>query len=996
MIFSIWLLSFIFTPSIADVPLNLPEFVPFRESHLIATLTNRNTNHVTYMEEYSSSKDNRKGKIEVVRGSQSYTIFYDERDDFRVVMTDSDCQVFNYYNRKWNQKLPDISSELEKILIMLGPSIYFRIQASLINTPSGEAPIFWQDGGSAVVRGIQVDSKFAKIESDLNVTVYKQASNAYQDPNRIDFEGIFLGQSESFTIDHYLTEYLDDLSYDVAPTPGIGCAEYPTKNMPFPSKDIIGLTDIFHLSAVEYTYQSSESSESDVSQIDLELFVDASAKIVRYIVDYGDALLETIYDYNSGISFAFEQPRCTIAPMTVDDIGVVDGKFDAQELLWQRGSFKYLGKILFEQRNGVIAHVWEKIEYDASYEGTKYAKIVTTQYFADKIDISFPIPSNDHKILLGMTRKLYSLDVEKNYQLEETTRRDVYDFYETISESEYQTLFQFSDCDSKEKDKLWLIFELRPIDVDKIKEALKTAEQNLIMLRKGIRDLIVKSIPLSPLRINNIDFDFSQNSISAHVLFTEKPKLTDGLIRQNKQISRNSIKPYADEVKTLFDCVSKVAHYSKVSSIAWCKDPKTKNEQRCAPIMDVSTLIESQGEDSIACEIYSHPVGNLRDLVDETDLSTLHDSLLARVTSKIFSVGPTDNKARLFDFIISNIIYSDVSKDVKSSKLLFDQLFSSYKLNSNNPLVYTPDQSIKTLGDCYYICETSEAIDCTSFSFCINPKDQSKVSCQLTSQMLLVGGDEKVRDAIEADDHCTVYSKNHIFDFVKIKGRQLLHSGVKELVITAEQCAAKCAASANCKSFDYCDKVCALSDDIYLDRLSSPDAKCDSYTLKKTENFKITGNHLVDEVMFVETGVNLDQCASLCFDYVSGDDKCHSFNYCPKNRAQSTCQLSQKTISKMIQDPAPRSAINCFNYELVERKSDDVKAEASTVTSAGGSILAIVLVVCLAVGLVYGFVGEYIYLKVNNKLRTNNATAAQSQTITWSRQVDESTHSNNN
>lgn len=77
------------------------------------------------------------------------------------------------------------------------------------------------------------------------------------------------------------------------------------------------------------------------------MFVDSPAKVVRYIVDYGGDLMETIYDYNLGISYSFASSQCTKSSMVDGDVGVINGKFNVKELLWQRGDFLYLGKFFY-------------------------------------------------------------------------------------------------------------------------------------------------------------------------------------------------------------------------------------------------------------------------------------------------------------------------------------------------------------------------------------------------------------------------------------------------------------------------------------------------------------------------------------------------------------------------------------------------------------------------------------------------------------------------
>uniref|UniRef100_T1L1J9 Apple domain-containing protein n=1 Tax=Tetranychus urticae TaxID=32264 RepID=T1L1J9_TETUR len=156
---------------------------------------------------------------------------------------------------------------------------------------------------------------------------------------------------------------------------------------------------------------------------------------------------------------------------------------------------------------------------------------------------------------------------------------------------------------------------------------------------------------------------------------------------------------------------------------------------------------------------------------------------------------------------------------------------------------------------------------------------------------------------------------------------------------------------------------------------------CDIYILKSSEKYSVTGTKLVSQVLYTEVDLDLDQCAALCDD----DQSCKSFNFCPKGKASSRCQITSYSIG----DPKTQSVDSsiCHNFELnVKSKAEELSDNTlkSKVSGFSGGGVGGITMLFLFIGLFSGFVGSYVYTKVKsgemNKFKDN---------FGWSKQEDD-------
>lgn len=158
------------------------------------------------------------------------------------------------------------------------------------------------------------------------------------------------------------------------------------------------------------------------------------------------------------------------------------------------------------------------------------------------------------------------------------------------------------------------------------------------------------------------------------------------------------------------------------------------------------------------------------------------------------------------------------------------------------------------------------------------------------------------------------------------------------------------------------------------------------FTANSLENFKITGNSLVREIIHIEVDINLDQCATLCYQTNFGEDKCRSFNFCPKGTSKSSCQLAKVTLSTSAQESLPGG--DCKNYELIDATGSQYKAPkgAENISKAsGGAVFGIIMAFGL-VGLMIGVAGSFGWSKYS---RNSVSSSFFPTSIPWSKRKDD-------
>ncbi|XP_025015919.1 uncharacterized protein LOC112538506 [Tetranychus urticae] len=152
---------------------DLPLYIPIKSVNIHATLTDAHgTNKYFIQESISAFHATIKGKI-VISGEKdnntptSY-IYYNTDPTFnkeRLVIHGTNCLVFTYKNN-WDQTLPGINKPVTNLVLLMGPSILYRL---------GDSSLVWKSVRDANIRGTMMKGATTEINKLLNITYYHKS-----------------------------------------------------------------------------------------------------------------------------------------------------------------------------------------------------------------------------------------------------------------------------------------------------------------------------------------------------------------------------------------------------------------------------------------------------------------------------------------------------------------------------------------------------------------------------------------------------------------------------------------------------------------------------------------------------------------------------------------------------------------------------------------------------------------------------------------------------
>uniref|UniRef100_T1KP66 Uncharacterized protein n=2 Tax=Tetranychus urticae TaxID=32264 RepID=T1KP66_TETUR len=302
-------MSTINTNNLVDLPLKVPK------GGLVinATLTDVNGLKKYFIQELVSNSDtDTKGKIAISSDEDSYSVHYkaaaysgvDSKE--RLVIHGTNCLLFTYKN-SWDETLPGIKNNLLNLILLMGPSILYRLDSSFV----------WKSVADKNIRGIMMKGASTEINGHLKITFYYKSHLDYQSgiksPSRIEFSGhdpidqssipnldeeILILYMDIYSILHVDTYFKNGVSLkqvhnEVQPPPGIGCPHYLSGNKPTP---------VLRANHLRFTLEervqgaTTSRSLSEVHAAEYYGFLRIKSLLV------GSAS-EVIYDYKLGVSF---------------------------------------------------------------------------------------------------------------------------------------------------------------------------------------------------------------------------------------------------------------------------------------------------------------------------------------------------------------------------------------------------------------------------------------------------------------------------------------------------------------------------------------------------------------------------------------------------------------------------------------------------------------------------------------------------------------------
>ncbi|XP_025018432.1 uncharacterized protein LOC112539882 [Tetranychus urticae] len=166
---------------------DLPLIIPHTSVNINATLTDSNAGNKYFIQESISASDaSIKGGIVISGEKDSYNIYYNTDSDFnkeRLVIHGTNCLPFTY-NNKWDQTLPGLKEPVTNLILLMGPSILYRLDHS---------SLVWKTVEDRNIRGTVMKGATTEINGRLNITYYYKKDfdddSGIKHPSRIEFSG---------------------------------------------------------------------------------------------------------------------------------------------------------------------------------------------------------------------------------------------------------------------------------------------------------------------------------------------------------------------------------------------------------------------------------------------------------------------------------------------------------------------------------------------------------------------------------------------------------------------------------------------------------------------------------------------------------------------------------------------------------------------------------------------------------------------------------------
>uniref|UniRef100_T1K276 Apple domain-containing protein n=1 Tax=Tetranychus urticae TaxID=32264 RepID=T1K276_TETUR len=736
-------------------------------------------------------------------------------------------------------------------------------------------------------------------------------------------------------------QYLTDQELDkiVPPTPGIGCPIYLTHGLPkqFSAVPLITKNQI-HFISIE------RGSEKSVTMN--EIFGDETNQIASLKTRNQGGESTTIIDYTLGIVYSLIGDHiCTIQPADLSTLGISvdDRRFGLAALLGTNILYKYLGQVFYKKRTGFQVDVWEAVEFGKTIDKKKYDKIVTTQYFVP----TYAKESMFGYIPVGTVTNFYNQVSSSHYQLTESKYKEYHDFGLEIADAEYESRFQVNRCYPKPESRKTLAFHFTCKD----DYCDPNANEKYYEILDRIKGAIIRQDSISSSRISNIDLEFSANKdseIIAYITFLEAPTIEYSFKSKEFYLTKSLIQKsrnfYAENDE---DCFKKNANVAdKFEAIAYCAGTKT-----CVRITSINDIEENWDHGSF-CRVTYIPLRNFKRFNHELPLDKIQDSLGSSKISFNYITG-----LKSMQYQLSQIIETISRKQENGEDLrLFYPVYRQYKLIDNRDHVLVSSE-VKNLGDCARSCLHSVDNKCATFAFCTYP---DRMEC-LTSTIPSLNMSDQQQSF---DASCSIYSVNNLKDYIKIPNRKFISASTIQTLSPKSHCASLCSSNEQCKSFQFCfDDYSCIFNGPYTDSASQYSTTCDIYIPDVTQKYSFTGKKIVSETFHTELNLTLNQCAALCHDWNTIDEICQSFNYCPKSKTESSCNLSKYSVKDSAAETTESNI--CHNY--IKTEDRNVKKQPYKAVKDSNNLNVFVFIVLFfALGLMTGFGTPFIYTKIKS------------------------------
>uniref|UniRef100_T1K0A1 Apple domain-containing protein n=1 Tax=Tetranychus urticae TaxID=32264 RepID=T1K0A1_TETUR len=812
----------------AVVPIDLPLDIEEGNWLIKATLTDNEDPKQIKMDEYIKSANG------TIRGKIVFKV--EDKDPFEIFYTNA-----NQYERLFSFVKDNYSTNL----VLLGPSVIFRINKF--------APV-WKAGQDDVIRGVKQHSVTTYLNPKLEVRFYYKGNSleGLKRPTRAWFRGYdpnYMGSTEDkFWFDIYSITRVDQ-NFDtiVTPKPGIVCDRYFSESsakakVPFPKLTQHSLHFIAKTKGLNAGPAKNDEVYAD------EMYQIARIKTSTYGKDNETIKTDIIYDYQLGLEYEFTQEeKCSVSPMSLSAPGIVEDssltygnyKLDLNRLLNFDLNYRYLGPVLFEDRDEIGLHAWETLNKDFEVGETTYSNFVTTQYFSKLTD------GQTDYTLVGTTLKIPAN--EKKMAASLATR--YYDYGHEISYSDSMEKFSVKDCYSELKAKRTIAFFFTcsgtPCDY---------FNQYYYDIQDKLREGLINSGTISASRISNIELIINSEEMIIYVTILDFPRLKNAFKMQKMKLAEKTL---ATSSSVTIDgdeeaCLRTNSYkYEPFTAVAFCK---TENGNICQRIDEDKVKLVEDKDNGIPCSVFMTPLKNIFRYNRELPLENIHKKL---ALIEISLTAPNSNEmVKLTPYQVTDV--TKVDDDVHLTNSLYETIMQNSKLIEDNLDTVRVDGT-NDLSSCRRKCVKSAENNCQSFSFCTyDDRVECFVSTNSTGKTTL-------------HESCDTYLIESLTKYKKISLRRFINI---EKSVPFEsflgKCASFCSNSDSCKSFQFCSGSCSLAG-YYTDETSVYRESCDIYIPKVLDRFVSSGQSIVEDVFHTEVNLNADQCAALCYHWNDND-----------------------------------------------------------------------------------------------------------------------------
>ncbi|XP_015794054.1 uncharacterized protein LOC107370594 [Tetranychus urticae] len=505
----------------------------------------------------------------------------------------------------------------------------------------------------------------------------------------------------------------------------------------------------------------------------------------------------------------------------------------------------------------------------------------------------------------------------------------------------------------------------------------------MYQFREEFKNEMVLYEPISPLRVDDIQYRSTESEIEFDVTFLDKPNFDGIIIPETMLVSSETFDvARTRSASSQRECLDQLGHvYGFFAVGIW-----RSSDSFCGYLKKFEDFKEDT-KNGVSCKVYIFPLKNYYHISHELALDDLQKSFLGD-KFRTFSMKDPESQ-RSFSYKILDIV--NVTEFEKHDKV--SDINSFYTIAGNSKLKKDDKTTlvvpgVSTFADCLRVCQNSEELECNYFSFC---SDSSSVDCRVSA--LRESNFTGSPSSKERDTKCQIFAMNPLRFYSKAPNRKFKKQISTAIRQSATSCAQECLHSDDCISFQDCGYSCSFNS-FYTDSSTEYDEDCAIYYPKVSHEYRNTGNKIVSEVVHTEMNLNLDQCASLCHGWTDGDTGCKSFNYCPRNinQMESSCSLTKYSVKSS--DTNITEGGYCFNYELLTSsngKTNEESSETQVIKGTSGSSAFGIIMMFLVVGSLLGFSAPFVYEKIKSK----RDVAQVNESFTWTKQVDEQPGTNN-